>query len=165
MIPPLANCTKALGISCLFSILSQTPPLDRLSSLQKAFRHQIEREPSDATGADQMLAIGAALFLACAAFYGIARRHRRGHRGASAPPSLRLFNHVLIQLGYRWRDRLILKGAARLARLHEPCLLLFDPRLLRQHVGRWADSLPMESLRRRARTRLDAIAEKAFTEA
>ncbi len=147
-------------IRSLLSVVGQTQVdyAERVRGLRSAFQ-PIEAEPPDVQKILNFCMIGLAALAALLISRGIWQR-RSGKNAARNP--MWLFSHVLKQLGIGYSDRFLLKSAARSTSLKQPTLMLFSPALLERYAGLWADSIPVRPVRERVRTRLIAIAEKAF---
>jgi hypothetical protein len=159
MMPP---CPIPLLHALGQALPAQAP--SRLEALQKAFRNTLEREGDAPSPLATALVVVLTLLSICLVLYFIAQRSRPAGAEVRRRPPLRFFTHLLRQLGLSWSDRQLLRRAAIHGGLPQPAILLLSPELLERHAGRWADSLPFKSMRRRARRRLAAIEARAFAD-
>jgi hypothetical protein len=89
------------------------------------------------------------------------RRQAQDVTSRSCRP-MRLFNRALKGMGVSLPDRILMRVIARKSRVAQPAILLFSPALLQRHAGGWIDSLSFPPLRERVRSRVRAVAAKAF---
>ncbi|MBN2561782.1 MAG: hypothetical protein JXQ75_12710 [Phycisphaerae bacterium] len=148
-------------ISCRLSAvaMAQVDYAVRLKGLKSAFQPS-ESEPTEV--GELLKFAGAIVTMAIAVLIVRAIWRRRADKRGSGKP-YKLFAYALKQLGIRLPDRILLRIAAKSCGIRQPTVMLFSPGLLEQTAGRWADSIAITPIRKRARKRVDFLAGKAFS--
>lgn len=147
------------------AFLGQSESIAPWEGVQKAFRNTLPTEQGELS---MWAAAGwfvAVLLVVVLALYAVARLAQWGRKEDERRSPLRLFGYVLKQLGVGWRDRLLMRMAARQIGLPHPAVMLFTPELWQKYAGRWADQVSFPPLRAHARDRARAVMEKAFAPA